>query len=83
MELTPVKAQDIPVEQAIFNRGWLLLKMYGNITEKDDIAWKTLVNDADALCKLGKDNATEKLSKAIALGLIDYLEAKSKERKGE
>lgn len=79
MELTPVKAKDIPVEQSIFNRAWLLLKMYGNITEKDDIAWKTLVNDVNDLWKLGKDEATERLSKAVALGLIDYLEEKSKQ----
>ena len=81
MDLKPVKAKEIPVEQAIFNRGWLLLKMYGNITEQDDEAWNTLVNDANVLYKLGRDKATEKLSRAVALGIVDYLDERAKEKR--
>lgn len=39
MKLIPVTAREIPVEQAIFNRAWGIVKEYGNISNSDIEAW--------------------------------------------
>lgn len=43
MKLIPVTAREIPVEQAIFNRAWGIVKEYGNISNSDIEAWDDLV----------------------------------------
>lgn len=80
MELKPVEAKEIPVAQTIYNTGWAIVKKYYNITEDNEEAWEALVNDANALYKTGIDTATRKLSEAMALGVLDYIEQISKER---
>ena len=77
MKLIPVTAREIPVEQAIFNRAWGIVKEYGNISNSDIEAWDDLVGAVDSLYWLGTDEATYRLSKALALGIVDYLETKS------
>ncbi len=81
MELQPVKASQIPTEQAIFNKGWKMLKDFYNIEQNsNDDLWKSLIDEADRLYKMGKDPATKKLSKSIALGVLEYIELVSKNR---
>ena len=53
MKLIPVTAREIPVEQAIFNRAWGIVKEYGNISNSDIEAWDDLVGAVDSLYRLG------------------------------
>lgn len=82
MKLQPVKASQIPTEQAIFSKGWEMLKTYYSLEQNSkEEDWEALVNEAQQLYRLGNTKPTEALSKAIALGVLEYIELLSKERK--
>lgn len=79
--MQPVEAKQIPLEQAIFTKGWEMLKKYYNIsTAASDAEWEEVIEAGKQLYYMGTDTKTAKLSKSIALGVLEYIELISKER---
>lgn len=83
MNLKPITAKELSVEQALFNSGWNILKRYGNISNKEnDEEWERLIEEINSLYEFskGRGKAVEQLSKSIALGVCNYLEARAIEK---
>lgn len=80
--LTPATAKELPVEQAIFNEAWSMIKEYHNIEAwGNDAEWKQVVDRADKLYEKGKGKPElEQLSKDMSMAVICYLEKISKDK---
>ena len=85
MDLRPAKAEEMLIEQGIFNGAWALLKRYYLISPENetDQAWDEIVKGANDLYEIGKGTRAEELGKTIALGVIDHIERVYKMRRGE
>lgn len=80
--LTPATAKELPVEQAIFNEAWAMIKEYHFIEAwGNDAEWEQVVERSGKLYELGKGKPElEALSKGMALLIIEYLEKISKDK---
>ena len=80
--LTPTTAKELPVEQAIFNEAWAMIKEYHNIEAwGNDAEWEQVVDRSGKLYELGKDKPELiSLSKGMAMLVIEYLEKISKDK---
>lgn len=75
--------EQVEQEAAIFNEAWRILKKYYNMQQNSpDEEWEALIKEADALYKMPapvKDK--NKLSRCLALAVLEHIENLSKERK--
>ena len=80
--LTPATAKELPVEQAIFNEAWAMIKEYHNIEAwGNDAEWEQVVDRSGKLYELGKEKPELiSLSKGMAMLVIEYLEKISKDK---
>lgn len=80
--LTPATAQELPVEQQIFNEAWKMVKAYHNIEAWGmDKEWEQAVAQAENIYSLrnGKPEI-DSLTKNVALAVLEYLELISKDK---
>lgn len=81
--LVPATAKEVPVEQAVFNEAWKMVKDYHNIEAWGmDTEWEQVVDKAGKIYKLGEGKAPEleALAKNIALAVVEYLELIGKDK---
>jgi hypothetical protein len=77
----PVRAEQIPQEQAIFNEAWRIMKKYYSLCQNStDKEWEALTDEAEALSKMRTGAANERLGKDLALAVLTHIETVSKER---
>lgn len=74
--LIPATPKELPVEQAIFNEAWSMVKDYHSIQEwGNDAEWKKVGERGERLFELGKEKPELKaLSRGMALLITDYLQ---------
>lgn len=74
--------EQVEQEAAIFNEAWRILKKYYNITQHSaDEEWEALINETNKLYKMPTPiGEKSKLSKSIALAVVEHIELLSRER---
>lgn len=81
----PVRADQIPQEQAIFNEAWRIMKQYYSLHQNSsDEEWEALIEEARILSEMPTGAKGSRLARDITLAVLSHIETVSKERsKGE
>lgn len=79
--LQPVEAKEIPVEQAVFNQAWRLVKAYSRIEEYGmNEEWKSLLKEADQIYLMGETPDEKELAKGMAQLVLRYLDLRGMDK---